>query len=352
MYKLLLLFLLPALMYANPDGKYTKTKIVKKEFTVNKDALLTITNKYGNIDVVTWNENKIVFEITITTNGNDEEKVKDRLDDITIEFSGTNANVSAKTIIESSSKWSLFKSSNVNFKINYLVKVPVTNHVNLNNDYGNILIDKLEGNAKINCDYGKIIIGSLMSKNNYINLDYAPESTIAFVNEAKINADYSKLNIDKSNYIVLNADYSNTVFENVKSLNFNADYGNITVGTCESIVGNSDYLTVKIGKISNKLILKTSYGAVKIKELQNDFNMIDIKTSFTGVHIGVLPNSAFNFEGNYQYGNLKFEDLNFTFHKKETDKTSKSYAGYLNNGNSKSLIKINSTYGNTTFTSN
>lgn len=354
MYKTLFILLIPTIMFANNyDGKYTKTKTVKKEFTVNKDALLNVSNKYGNIEIVTWNENRIVFEIVITTNGDNEDKVSERLDDITIDFSNSISNVSAKTIIEKSNNWNwIGKSNNINLKINYSIKVPATNHVDITNDYGNILIDKLEGSSKINCDYGKLIIGSLFHKSNSININYAPLSTISYVNEAKINADYSKLVIDKSNAISLNSDYSNSTFEQVDYLEFNGDYGNITVEKVKIIKGNSDYLVVKIGTLSDKLILNTDYGAVKINELKSGFSLVDLKSSYTGIKIGIDKLTSFNLNATYSYGDLKHDDLNFTFNKKVQEKTSKNYEGYLNNNNSKSLIKINSTYGSSTFYSN
>lgn len=353
MYKIILLLLIPVTIFANNEGKYTKTKTVKKEFTVNKDALLNVNNKYGNIEIVTWNENRIVFEVVITTNGNDEDKVTKRLEDISIEFSNSLSNVSAKTIIEKTSNWSWFKNSdNTNFKINYSIKIPITNNVDLTNDYGNILIDKLEGSSNINCDYGKLIIGSLSNKNNNINIDYAPESTISYVNEAKINADYSKLVIDKSNLIQLNSDYSNNTFEEINYLNFNSDYGNITIGSAKVIIGNSDYVVIKIGTLADKLILNSDYGALKVNELKSGFSLVEIKSSYTGLKFGVDKNSSFNINGTYSYGDLKFDDLKFTFNRKENDKSTKIYEGYFNNNNSKSLIKIHSSYGSSTFFNN
>jgi len=111
MYKiLLLLFLIPLTISATErNGKYTKNKVLKKEYTVNNNALLNVSNKYGNIGISTWNENKIKIEVSITTNGNDEEKVQKRLDQINVEFQGNTSEVSAKTLIEkTSSSWSLW----------------------------------------------------------------------------------------------------------------------------------------------------------------------------------------------------------------------------------------------------
>ena len=149
MYKLLLvLFLIPLSIYASDKkGKITKTKTINKEFPVNKDATMNVVNKYGNIDIVTWTENRIVMDITITTNGEDKEKVEKRLEDIDVEFDANSSNVSAKTVIKKIAKsWSLWgKKNNVSIEINYKIKLPVTNNVDLSMDYGGISLDKLEG---------------------------------------------------------------------------------------------------------------------------------------------------------------------------------------------------------------
>ena len=227
LYKItLILFLLPLICFANDDGKYKKNKTIKKEYTVNSDALLNISNEYGNIEISTWKQNKVEILVTITTNGNNEEKVQKRLDQIDVEFNATSSEVSAKTIIaKNSTNWSFWKSNNnnVNMEIHYFIKAPKTNNIKLSNDYGDIIIDKLEGKSSINCDYGKLIIGELLNTENHINIDYAPNSTIEFVNEAKINADYSKLTIEKANVIDLNSDYSYNTYEDVKYLDFNCD---------------------------------------------------------------------------------------------------------------------------------
>ncbi len=110
-YKIAVLLLIPFVSFANHDkfkGKYTKEKTIKKEFSVNEEASLEVDNSYGNITIVSWNENRIIIEVFIKTNGNSEEKVQERLDDIHIELSVNSSKVTATTHInanESSSWW-------------------------------------------------------------------------------------------------------------------------------------------------------------------------------------------------------------------------------------------------------
>ena len=225
---LLVLFLIPLIsMATNEKGKYTKTKKINEEFSVNSDATLKVKNKYGNIDIVSWNEQRIVIDIEITVNGNDEERVDRRLEEIKVDFDATSNNVSATTIIGKSSRsWSLWgKKNNLSVQIDYIIKMPVTNNVDLSNNYGGIQIDKLEGRSSINCDYGSINIGELNNTQNDINIDYTNKSNIDFMNNGKINADYSTLHIEKSGNIELNADYTNLSFGSTGKLDFNCDYG-------------------------------------------------------------------------------------------------------------------------------
>ena len=231
---LILFMALPTVMFANDynngqmKGKYTKEKTVKKEYNVNSDALVNIKNKYGNLNISTWNENRVVIEVHIKTNGNNEEKVQKRLDAISVDFEASNSTVSAKTVFNKNN-WNIGRNNNVSMKINYTIKMPATNSVDLNNDYGAIILDKLDGNADIDCDYGRLEIGELRGKNISLNFDYSSKSTIGYMATGSINADYSGFHLEKGENIDLNADYSHSSIGQMKNLNYNCDYGSLSV---------------------------------------------------------------------------------------------------------------------------
>lgn len=354
-YKILLIFILiPVTISANEkNGKYTKNKVIKKEYIVNKDALFNVSNKFGNIDIVTNNSNKIEISVSITTNGDNEEKVQERLNEITIAFEGSASVVSAKTMIEkSSNSWSLWgKNNNVNMEINYIIKMPVTNNVNLSNDYGAISLDKLEGSAKISCDYGKINIGELLNSSNSINIDYTNKSTIEFMKNGTVNADYSTLHIEKTGDVKLNADYSHLSIGTINSLDYNCDYGDLKIESVNNLNGNCDYMHTTIGKFSGSGIFNIDYGSLKINSLEPSFKQLIVESSYTQMKFGISPATSFNIEATLGYGNLK-SDNGFTFNKEITKTTSKYYEGHFKNATSNSKIIIKSNYGNTLFTNN
>ncbi|WP_299779513.1 hypothetical protein [uncultured Formosa sp.] len=350
-----LLLLMPYTALANTPikAKYSEEKIIKKEFKVNSNATLNIDNSYGNVDIITWNENRIVFEIRITTNGNDSEKVQNKLDDITVEFNASASYVSAKTIFsKTKSKWWDWNGSgNVNMKINYIVKMPITNSVDLSNDYGAINLDKLEGRAKINCDYGKITTKELMGSDNEIKFDYTSNSYFEYIKSGTINADYSGFTVAKTKDLFIKADYTNSKVEIGENVNYNCDYGSMTIDKVNYFKGEGDYLTVVIGDVYKSVNIDADYGSIKIKNMSANANNVNIDSDYVGIKIGYDSNYYFNFELDLEYADLRDQE-GFEFNVKRIESGDKYYKGYYGNSNSGNTIRINSDYGSVSFIKN
>lgn len=355
---LLYLFLtLPLLVSAGTipsKGKYTKEKKIIKEYNVNADAQLLIDNSYGNVNMVSWNENRIVIEVLVKTTGNEEEEVQQKLKDIDVRFEGSASLVSAKTIFksrESRSWWNSWKNNNVHMEINYTIKLPITNRIDVSNDYGGVVIDKLEGTAKISCDYGKLTLGELLGENNYLSFDYTKSSSIDFMKSGRINADYSSFILDGGGNIELNADYTKSEFGNIGDLDYNCDYGSILTRESNNITGKGDYISAKIGIVHGNLNIKADYGSIRIDELASDAGDIEIQSDYTGIKVGYNPLYNFNFIIRLEYAGLTGkEDL--VINKERKDSSDKLYEGYYGTRNSKNTVNIISEYGGVTLSKN
>lgn len=358
--KYLLVFLLvPAFVFANENpkfkGKYTKTKTLTKEYSVNANAGLRVDNSYGNIDVVSWGQNRTTIEVVITTNGDNEEKVQQKLDNIDVEFSGNGSLVTAKTIFEdrknSSWNWWGKKKNNVRMEINYTIKVPVTNSVDLSNDYGSISLNKLEGNARISCDYGQINVGQLMAKNNYLSFDYSQNSSIEYMSSGKINADYSGFTLEKVGDLELNADYSKSVIEEANSINYNNDYGNLKVGKVGDIIGRGDYIPLRVSTLSGKLNVNSDYGSITVDRVASSGGDITIQSDYAGIKLGFDSGYEFDFYLDLRYASFNGKE-GLEILKQSKNNSRKTYSGYKGSKTSGNTININSEYGGVTFTRN
>ncbi|WP_299836533.1 hypothetical protein [uncultured Tenacibaculum sp.] len=346
--KYLILFLLtPVILFADGRKKHEKTKTISKKYSVNNNATVFIKNKYGNVDVTTWDKNSVEIDVRITVKGNDIDKVNDKLDAIRIEFEANKNLVEARTIIENTkSSWSFWgKSNNINYKINYFVKMPITNNADLNNKYGNIELDDIEGKTNINCDYGAIQVERLLNDSNSISIDYCGSSNVQYMKSGSLNADYSKITINEVENLKVNADYSGVKVGKVNDINFNSDYGSIAIEDGGSIYGNSDYAGMRIGTVRKKLNINTDYGGLKVKNLMKGFESVTIDGSYAGIKIGTSNDNNFEFLVNLSYGGFKYPEEYVETYKVVRKSTKKYYEGKFGKGNSNSKINIKSSYG-------
>jgi len=352
----MLFLVLPILLIANHGdlkGRYTKEKTIKKEFNVNSDALLKVDNSYGNLNITSWNENRILIEVHIKTNGNNEEKVQRKLDEISVDFEASNSMVSARTDFDDDKGWgwNWGKNNNVNMQINYTIKLPVKGNVNLDNDYGSIILDRVDGHAKINCDYGRLDIGELRGRNNQLNFDYTSKSTIGYMNSGKISADYSGFTIEKAGDLDINADYTNSTVMNMGNLKYSSDYGKIEIGEAKNVQGTGDYINVQLGTIHGNVDIVADYGSLKIEEMAEDAGNVQIRTDYTGVKIGYVEQYHFDFEIRTSYAGVSGKD-DFEINISEEKNTSKFYKGHYGSANSGNSISISSDYGGVSFFKN
>ncbi|TMU56027.1 hypothetical protein [Flagellimonas algicola] len=356
-YVFLTLALLPLMLVANNGklkGRYTKEKTIKKEFNVNSDALFKVRNSYGNLNITSWNEDRVVVEVHIKTNGNNEEKVQDRLDEIDVDFENSSSLVSARTMFGDRGKswgWKWGRRNNVSVQVNYTVKIPVKNSVSLSNDYGNIYLDRVDGHAKISCDYGKIDIGELRGRNNELRFDYTSRSNFEYINSAEIIADYSGFTVEKAGNLIIKADYTNSVVREMENLEYASDYGSLEVNEVNNVSGNGDYVGVKLGTVHGDVSITSDYGSLKINQMASDAGDVNIKTDYTGMKIGYHPDYHFDFEISAEYAGVSGKEA-FEINISKEKSSEKYYKGYYGSENSGNTVLITTDYGGITFYQN
>lgn len=349
----LLLLLMPFVALANTEiesAKTTKERNIKKSFNVSSNATLKVTNSFGNIDVITWDENQITFDITIKVTGNDAEKVQERLDRIDVEFSSSNNLVSAITEIEKNEKswWNWGKKMNLKMEIDYVIKIPMTNNVNLSNKFGSINLDKLKGSSKIRCDHGKITTKELMSNDNVINFNHTRNSYFEYIKAGEISANHSGFTIAKAEKINLNANHTKSIVEFAENIEYGCNHGSLKVDNINNLEGTGNHLTTRIGNVFKNLKLRGSHSSLKIERVASKANAIDIDARFTSMTIGYDAGFNFNFDLDFSHGSLRDSD-GFNFTNKEVNHTSKKYQGYHGSEDSGNIIKIQSQHGSVTF---
>ncbi|NLN33912.1 MAG: hypothetical protein GX159_10015 [Flavobacteriaceae bacterium] len=335
-YYSLFLFIFLGFQFASATSpEAIETKVIDKSFTVNPNAELRINNKYGNINMTTWDRNTIEFHIEIKVDGANADRVKDRINSISVEFKANPNLVSAETIIKN-----IRNSNNINITINYFVKLPKTNNINITNRYGNISLDQLKGSSVIQLDYGNMSLGKMENALNTWDLDYVTSANVDFVKSVHMDLDYSKVNIKKSELINLTADYSDASLGEIGDLLSQMEYGNLFVEQVNSLSGVVAYTNVKTNTLNTSFVMNMRYGSLSIGNVRKGFNKISIGADYSDVSVGIGSNVGYKLNGNFKYGGLKFPS-HLSMSKQIEKSTAKTYEGTAGDGSGEILINMN-----------
>lgn len=317
---LLLLLFIPGLAFAGiVKGKYTREKKINKVYVVNNNAALQVGNKYGNIVITTWDEDRTEIEVIITVSGNDDEDVVKRLNSLDVDFEATKSLVSARTRIGNFRA----RGRNINMEINYTIKIPKNGTLGLNNQYGGIRLGKIYGGMNIDCQYGSLTIDEANAENNRIDLQYCGGSHIKYIKAAQLKMQYSDMDITKAGKIVGDAQYTPLKIGDIGDASMTLQYGDFKVNTADKINLKAEYTTCKFGRIDNLLNIGINYGDINVSEVATSARNIVVNSTYGTTRLGLAGSLGFNFEFRLEYGSLSGKDL-----LKFTEKSEKDFSSY------------------------
>src|SRR3972149_1755609 len=146
------------------------TQRVTRSFKVNSTATVDIANKYGKVQVVTWDNDSVKFIIDLRIKAKDQQKLQKLKQSIDFEFTTGQFFVIAHTVLGQSSQ-DIFKdivdiagtylSTANSVTINYTVMVPDYTPLKIENKFGDVFIDNLDNNLSLTLAYGDLTAGRL-----------------------------------------------------------------------------------------------------------------------------------------------------------------------------------------------
>ncbi len=304
---------------------------VYKEYTVNnKNEILNISNKYGNVDVETWEQNKVTVEVEIEAWGRNQKQADELSSQITIEDKRANNEINFRTTVNSKS---VSMNSNSGFKINYRVKMPKVNPLRLVNKYGSTYVGDLENDVEIDVAYGTLRTGKLTGKKIELEVSYASSVDIEEVGDAYLDLAYpGNVEIDKAGRIEIDA-----------------KYGKLRIGEAISVQGSSAYLSVTVDKLEEELDIRNKFAASEIGLLGSHFKLVNVNATHGSFSMGIDENTPpFNFVIKTSFGSFKGDSNKIEIIKEKSSYTSADYEGnYKGGGTAK--VYVETSHGSVRF---
>lgn len=310
-------------------------KEYRETFDVNKDVILTVSNKFGFVKVVTSETDQINIDVKVTVEAKNAEKAKKLLDEIQIEITGDKENVSAITKLIKGSK---FKE----LSIDYTITMPVSGNVDITNKFGSFYLNELNGNSKIYVSYGSLDIDNLNSQNNDVTVKFG-SGKIKYAQYLNYVSRYSSAHIDRAKLLNLDTQYGDARVGEVGRMDLKNAYGDVRLGTIVELKADVQFGDLDVEGIINTLELESQYGDVDIDFISKDFADVTIHSAFGDVGLAFQSGSNFVLEGKASFGEINIPGG--TISSVDGSGNSDTYNGKLFEGTSPSTVKAKMSYG-------
>ncbi|GAA4305446.1 hypothetical protein GCM10023183_19680 [Nibribacter koreensis] len=328
---------------------FSKSKKFSKTFKVSSADKLNVENQFGKVDVQTWNRNEIAVEVNIITRASTDAKAQEILDKINIQATHGANLVSVVTVRE---PMQIQTSSGKSFEVNYLVKMPKGNALTLSNKFGDVVLPDMDGATQVSVKYGSINAGRLNSKDNKVSLEYGKEgSTVEYMRGGNLNVRYSSLKLTSAESLMASTAYSKISIDNIDALAIESRYDSqFRLGNVNQLSGRGSYSNFKIGNLKESAGMDMKYcSTFEIANIASGFKKIDVTGGYTSINLNFADKTAFNFDVNTSYGNLKVDQDLVDYSFKEVRNTSATYKGKFGKASPKGLVNVTSKYGSVQF---
>ncbi len=307
-------------------GTEEKTRIISKTYSVDGNDKLAISNQYGKVAVHTWAKNEIKVDVEIKAFESTESSAQTLLESVTITDTREGDLINFKTSFAKTSMnfWSRVrngKEERRGVQVNYVIYMPSKNPLDINNQYGGIILPDFSGPVNINSSYGGFSAGKLDNPANQVKVSYGTASLEDYLNG-----------------------------------NLAVSYGTLNLASASKVNATIKYSGARITKLTNGGTFDLSYsGGFKIDNVDKNVKNLVINSSYSGVTLGIDENADFNFDVTVSYAGFNYNNdkINLVNQLSEAGKTkawnpTKNYKGSMGKG-SDSRIIIKSNYGGVKF---
>ena len=320
-----------------------KKKVVEKSFNVSGSTTFSVKNSFGRVHIESWNESKIDVKVEVIARKKNDDRAQETLDKIEIDISESSGEVSFTTNFKGQMNKS---NNNDNFEVNYMVRMPSGNPLNLSNAFGDSFIGDRSGDNDIKISYGDFRIENLKGKSD-VKISFS-DGDIKAVETGEVVIKYSDVNIDRLGMVKLEDSFSDTDIGTAGTIQLTSKYGDLDIDEVVGIKGKASFSDVDIDALEKEAVLETSYGGLSIDDISKDFSVIDIRGKFGGMNLEFSEgtNAIFNVKTKF----CEFKDSNSSIEMNYRVKESSSgdYRGVLGNGNG-GTINVVTSYGDVTF---
>ncbi|WP_435624431.1 hypothetical protein [Flagellimonas sp.] len=271
------------------------SKIVERDFELSNSGELHIENKYGNIDVTGWEQDKVAIKISIRVNHRKKENAQSLLSRINPEFkSGSNYVAVVSKITNKNTGWfaDFFNKTNpVDFdkrhvQIDYEVFLPKKTELRVTNRFGDVIIESWSGPLNALVEHGDLWVTENLNKADII-LKFGKVRT-QDLEYASLNLKNGELEMGDSNSLRLSSSGTDIEMNTVKSLEIYSNKDDIAIAEVGSVYGNLKFSTLNVQRLMKEVNLDTKIADFRVTQHIEPLSQIAFEQESSEITLNVL----------------------------------------------------------------
>lgn len=346
-----------AVFASGPAQEFSRT--MNREYGTTANGMTAIYNKYGTVNVKTWNNNSVKIDITIIVNAKDQRDADKTFERIKVNFANTSGYVKAETMIATKSGWWMDGNSCEDFKINYEVWMPSGNQLDLKNKYGNAYVANMSGkltaeikygdlrtetisnDADLNIAHGKVYLTRV--NNLYGQIVYG-KLNLTNAKDIQFDSKYSEIYLEHAANVRLTSMNDGLVFGSLEDLRLQTKYSDLKIQKAHAAYFTTQYTDVRIANIGEAVDADMCYGSLKIESLGRNFNGVNIIGKYTDVIIAAERGAMFRFDAEGNYTGMRTPS-GATIRRRNDQGARESVEGFVGDANARGVVKARLSYG-------
>ncbi len=334
----LLFAILSICFFVGSANAITKHKKIEKTFKAGEN--LKIDSKYGKIQIKHWDQQEIKFEVLISVEGSDDEKTKRMTDDINIDFTEGETQLSAETVF--GDFFSLKKLTNSLFnkgeiKISYTVQLPSNVKLDIIQKDGDVFMDSHDGKLNLDLTNGNFTAENLSGETSFTITGCTFK--VQKLRDSKLNIANSKVTIEDANKLTGESRDSEFTIDVANNISMTSARDKFEIRELEFLYGSSNFSKFEISQLGGEIDYDLKFGHINVFNINNMFSFIKLDSKYADVGLSFMEGAQIDYEINHK--SVKFDNSkDFILSNKETaDK--KTFVAKGRVGDKKAFSKLN-----------
>jgi len=282
------------------------SRTLMKSFRAGSDAVLEVTNKYGDIHISHSRGDSITVRVEITASSNTGSKLDAMMSDVKVSLSMTNQTVRAETSFEKGIT-PLFESLKgltknlINFdsrlKIDYYVECPPHTALRITNSYGDVYIGDETRELALKLSNGALDAAAVHNA-QMMELTFC-KANVRSINEGKLTLSFSELRLKETGTVKLASVSSKVWIDRCGTLDLDSKRDDLNFGRVGQITGVSYFSDIITKEVFKEINMSVKYGNLSFEHIDPSFSMIDIRSSYSDIDLAMDEKATYNLEINH-----------------------------------------------------